>query len=82
LRAVAHPTRRLLLALTWDRPVPAGELVDALGLAPASVSEHLKVLRKCQLVVLHRDGTWRRYQADAARVAALARWLARFPGTP
>jgi hypothetical protein len=33
-------------------------------------------------VVLHREGTWRRYQADPARLDALARWLARFPGEP
>ena len=38
LRALAHPARRQILELVRERELPAGAIVDAVGLAPASVS--------------------------------------------
>lgn len=59
LRALAHPVRRQLVAACREAPQPAGALVELTGLAPASVSEHLKVLRKCGLLVLEvRGRSW------------------------
>jgi DNA-binding transcriptional ArsR family regulator len=50
----------------------AGELAAASGLAPASVSEHLKVLRKTGLVVLERQGSFRLYRTEPSCVLAVA----------
>jgi DNA-binding transcriptional ArsR family regulator len=75
LRALAHTARREILRLCWQRPSTAGALSEALGLAPASTSEHLKVLRKAGLVVLTKDGTFRWYHTDQHRVRAIAAWL-------
>ena len=50
----------------------AGELAAASGLAAASVSEHLKVLRKTGLVVLERQGRFRLYRTDPSCVRAVA----------
>jgi DNA-binding transcriptional ArsR family regulator len=79
LRALAHPVRRQLLAACISEPQPAGAHVERVGLAPASVSEHLKVLRKTGLLVLDARGRFRLYSADpvVARetIAALDAWL-------
>jgi DNA-binding transcriptional ArsR family regulator len=79
LRALAHPVRRDLFAACLAEPQPAGALVERTGLAAASVSEHLKVLRKTGLLVLESRGRFRLYSAnpDAVRetLAALAAWL-------
>jgi DNA-binding transcriptional ArsR family regulator len=80
LRALAHPARREILRRCWDGPASAGTLSAALDLAPASTSEHLKVLRKTGLVVLTREGTFRWYQADRQRLRAVGHWLGVFPG--
>ena len=69
LRALAHPVRRRLLAACRDAPQPAGTLVELTGLAPASVSEHLKVLRKTGLLVLEARGRFRLYSTDADAIA-------------
>ncbi len=71
LRALASPHRRRLLSLLWDGERSAGELAEALGLAPASTSEHLKVLRKVGLVDVRVVGTFRLYRAQSAAVGRL-----------
>jgi DNA-binding transcriptional ArsR family regulator len=68
LRALAHPVRRQLVAACLAAPRPAGELVELTALAPASVSEHLKVLRKTGLLVLEARGRFRLYATDAGVV--------------
>jgi DNA-binding transcriptional ArsR family regulator len=50
----------------------AGELTAASGLSAASVSEHLKVLRKTGLVVLERQGRFRLYRTEPSCVLAVA----------
>jgi len=50
----------------------AGELAAASGLSAASVSEHLKVLRKTGLVVLERQGRFRLYRTEPSCVLAVA----------
>ena len=80
LRAMASPHRRAILEQVWSRERGAGELAQHLGLAPASVSEHLKVLRKSRLVDLRVDGTYRLYRARPERLRELRHLLAQaFP---
>ena len=69
LRALAHPVRRQLVAACREAPQPAGALVERTGLPPASVSEHLKVLRKCGLLVLEVRGRSWIYTTDVDAVA-------------
>jgi DNA-binding transcriptional ArsR family regulator len=80
LRAVANPHRRLILQECWARDRSAGELAEVLDLAPASTSEHLKVLRKHGLVDLTANGTFRMYRSQHATILRLRALLeAAFP---
>jgi DNA-binding transcriptional ArsR family regulator len=79
LRAVAEPQRLALLAELADASRSVGELVKRSGLAQASVSHHLAILRRAGLVVAVREGRRRCYAwAEAgprtAR-AGLVQWL-------
>jgi DNA-binding transcriptional ArsR family regulator len=78
LRALAHPARRQILAVAAEAPVSAGALARTLGLANATTSEHLKVLRKTGLVTMTVHGTWRLYRTDHERVARAGALLADF----
>ncbi len=71
LRALSHPSRRAIIRLTARSAVAATELAERLDIAPATASEHLRVLRKTGLVELTATGTWRRYRAVPARVDAV-----------
>ena len=77
LRAVASVHRRSILRYVRASERGAGELADLLGLAPASVSEHLKVLRKTGLVTMRVEGTFRLYRARPERIDELLQMLTR-----
>lgn len=72
IRALAHPVRRALVEHCVGRPSAAGELVTFVGLAPASVSEHLKVLRKSGLLVVDRQGRSWVYETARSEVEGLS----------
>jgi DNA-binding transcriptional ArsR family regulator len=76
LRALAHPVRRAILARCVGDWVAAGSLVAEFDLANATVSEHLKVLRKTGLVTMEIDGTFRRYRTEPERLDAATKQLA------
>ena len=71
MRALGSRTRREILALVWDRDLPAGEIAAAFSLTAATISEHLAVLRAAGLVEMTRAGTSRRYRANAEALAGL-----------
>ncbi|MEM9246209.1 MAG: metalloregulator ArsR/SmtB family transcription factor [Cyanobacteria bacterium P01_F01_bin.153] len=75
LRAISHQERRRLLKRCWSAPTTAGELASSSKLAIASVSEHLKVLRKTGLVAVEKQGRVWLYRTDRTAVKLLLRRL-------
>jgi DNA-binding transcriptional ArsR family regulator len=71
LRALAHGERRALIVACMGRRRAAGELAERSTLAMATVSEHLKVLRKIGLVTLEKDGRFWYYRTDGERLRAV-----------
>jgi DNA-binding transcriptional ArsR family regulator len=71
LHALRAPARREILSLIWERELPAGEIAAAFALTPATISEHLAVLRRAGLVAMTRVGTSRRYRARPESLAGL-----------
>ncbi len=72
LKALAHPARlRLLKLLAVHGTCICGDLVDAMPLSQATVSQHLKVLKKAGLVRGTIDGPRSCYCIDQAEVARL-----------
>jgi DNA-binding transcriptional ArsR family regulator/uncharacterized protein YndB with AHSA1/START domain len=61
--ALASPVRREIMALIWDRELPAGEIAAAFSLTKPTISQHLAVLRDADLVTATVAGTSRRYRA-------------------
>jgi len=55
-QALAHPTRIAILELLRDRELPAGKLIEQLGIEQANASQHLAVLRSKQIVVNRKEG--------------------------
>lgn len=66
LRALAHSDRRRFVRACLHEARTAGELAALSDLAPASVSEHLKVLRKSLLLELDVQGRFWLYRTNVA----------------
>ena len=64
LAALADPTRRYLFEQLRQRARTVGELAELARIRQPTVSQHLQVLRRAQLVTDRRDGTRRFYSAD------------------
>ena len=78
LSALGHETRlRAFRRLVQAGPagLPVGELREALGLPPATLTAHLNVLRQADLVTDHREGRVIRVRAHYARMDALIAYL-------
>lgn len=73
-------SRREILALLADNPMPVGELADHLPISRPAVSQHLRVLKGVGVVVDEECGTRRIYSVDAVALTALRDQLDTFWG--
>jgi ArsR family transcriptional regulator, arsenate/arsenite/antimonite-responsive transcriptional repressor len=71
-KALGHPARVRIMRLLLARDACyCGQLIDELGLAQATVSQHLKVLRDADLIVGEIEGLRTCYWASRERLAEL-----------
>ena len=64
LQVIAEPRRRQILALVWDRELPATEIAAQFDVTFGAVSQHLAVLKNASFVTVRKDGNRRLYRAD------------------
>lgn len=75
-KALADGSRLRLLKLLEDGEVCVCVLTEALGLAPATVSKHLSLLKAAGFIQARKDGRWVHYRLHDAPVPAAAALLA------
>lgn len=73
--ALANPTRRDVLDLLLDGPRTVADIAAHFDMARPSVSEHLKVLRDCDLVTETKQGRFRHYEVAPGPLHELREWL-------
>ncbi|REJ76562.1 MAG: ArsR family transcriptional regulator [Acidobacteria bacterium] len=61
-KALSHPVRRQIVVMLRGGPMSSGQIAEAFDMAWPSVTAHLKVLRRADLVDAERDGTSIRYR--------------------
>jgi DNA-binding transcriptional ArsR family regulator len=74
-RAVAEPSRRVLLHALLDGPKSFPELHDLVPLTKGAVSQHLSILVSVGLVTINPDDRSQRYQLTPAPLAEVDAWL-------
>jgi DNA-binding transcriptional ArsR family regulator len=78
LQALAEPTRLGVVQLLSSGPRRAGELADAFGTSPPTMSKHLRVLLRAGVVADERpddDARARVFRIRPESVVALRAWL-------
>ena len=75
LAALAHPTRRGILARLANGDASVTELAEPYEMSMAAISKHLKVLEGAGLVSRAKDAQWRPCHLEARPLAAVQSWL-------
>jgi ArsR family transcriptional regulator len=82
--ALAHPTRREILALLREDDLTAGQIAEHFPIAKPTLSGHLRVLREAGLIEGERNGTSITYHLHLSllenALAALMQRLQLAPG--
>ena len=76
--ALADPTRRAILLRLADGEATVNELAEPFALRLPTVSKHLKVLQRAQLVSQTRKAQWRPCKLEAAPLRQVAAWAEKF----
>ena len=61
-KAMAHPSRLLMLDLLQKQEMCVGDLTEAVGADQSTVSKHLSVLKDVGLVTVRKEGSLSYYQ--------------------
>ena len=77
LKAMAHPTRLLILNALKKKEACVCELRDLVGADISTVSKHLLVLKNAGLVAARREGNWLHYRLTCPCVLDFADCIGR-----
>jgi DNA-binding transcriptional ArsR family regulator len=74
--ALADPNRRSIIELLAVRgELPASEISAKFNITPAAISQHLKILRESELVLMEKRAQQRIYQINTAKILELEHWI-------
>ncbi len=76
--AIAEPKRRILIEALAGKELTVNEIVVLLGWTQPMVSKHLGVLKQVGLVSERKDGRYRMYKMNAAKLKPIQEWVAQF----
>ena len=76
--ALAHPTRRAIIARLASGEASVSELAEPFAMSQPAISKHLKVLERAGLISHGRDAQRRPRRLEGERLAAATRWLERY----
>ena len=80
MRALADPTRRRILNMLKQGPLPAGEISRQFDMSGAAISKHLSVLKEADLVRDTREGQFIFYDLNASVLEEILLWIADLKG--
>ena len=79
-KALSDPVRREILMLLKDRRLSAGEIGSHFQLTGATVSYHLNILKKAELVAEEREKNFIYYELRASVLEEIMLWLSDLKG--
>ena len=79
-KALSDPARRQLLELLKKRPMAAGEIGSHFDMTGATISYHLKLLKKADLVFETREKNYIYYQLNTSVLEEIMLWISDLKG--
>lgn len=79
-KALSDPIRREILTLLKGGRLPAGEIAGHFSMTGATISYHLSILKKADLVYETREKNFIYYELNTSVVEEVMLWLADLKG--
>lgn len=79
-KALSDPARREILMLLKEKSLSAGEIASHFEMTGATISYHLNVLKKADLVTETRDKNFIYYDLNVSVVEEVMLWLSDLKG--
>ncbi|WP_049476545.1 autorepressor SdpR family transcription factor [Streptococcus constellatus] len=79
-KALSHPVRRTILDLLKMGSLSAGEIAEHFELTGATISHHLNILKKADLILETRQKNYIYYELNTSVLEDIVVWLAELKG--
>lgn len=79
-KVLSDSQRREILILLKNGRLNAGELAERLGISPAALSYHLKLLKGADLIMEYRQKNYIYYEINTSVFEELILWIKQFGG--
>ena len=79
-KALSDPVRRQILDLLKEGPMSAGDIGSHFDMTGATISYHLKILKKADLVFESRDKNFIYYQLNTTVLEEIMLWISSLKG--
>jgi len=79
-KALSDPIRREILMMLWDGSMSAGEIGVHFDMTGATISYHLKILKKAELIFEKKEKNYIYYTLNTSVVEEVMLWLSELKG--
>ncbi len=79
-KALSDPQRRDILTMLRGGRLNAGEISEKLGVTPAALSYHLKLLKSAELVLEYKEKNFIYYELNTTLFDEVVMWMKQFGG--
>ena len=77
-KALSDPTRREILNLLKEGKMSAGEIADKFDMTQATISHHLSILKKADLITEEKQWKHIYYELNISVFEEIMMWLSQF----
>jgi DNA-binding transcriptional ArsR family regulator len=77
-QAIADPTRRDIISLIADVPMNLNTIAGNFNISRPAISQHIKILEECGLVVIHQQGRERFCEAHLEQLNEVLVWVEQY----
>jgi DNA-binding transcriptional ArsR family regulator len=74
-QAIADPTRRAIINLIAHQSLNLNTIAKNFDVSRPAISQHIKVLVECGVIIIHRQGRERYCEAQLGKLGEVAAWV-------
>ncbi|WP_233194544.1 helix-turn-helix transcriptional regulator [Aquimarina sp. I32.4] len=77
-QAIADPVRRDIIGLLANQELTVNSVAENFDISRPAVSNHIKILSECGIVVIHKKGRERYCQIQPQNLLPVAEWIEQY----